>query len=171
MKNNLLEQIILYVIVVCVALVIATLARISAVAIGFDGFTTFMVFLITLAILIVVYLSIHAFLQGLMLPWIGKGLSKIPYFRKKIKSMPTTEEIPESTTEQEPVFSLDDIRSEQLQNKSKQQQEKLNIALGYTRKAFAPYVSDEHVELLCGNVKIYIDKLGTVKFQPVKSRN
>jgi hypothetical protein len=154
-----------------VALVIATLARISATAMGFDSFTTFIVFIIAFAILVVVYLSIHAFLQGLMLPWIGKGLSKIPYFRRKIKSTPNTDEVSEIITEQEPVLSLDDIRSEQLQNKAKQQEEKLNIALDYTRKTFAPYVSDEHVELLCGNVKIYADKLGLENLQPIKINN
>jgi hypothetical protein len=106
-----------------------------------------------------------------MLPWIGKGLSKIPYFRRKIKSTLTTEEIPESITEQEPVPSLDDIRSEQLQNKAKQQEEKLNIALDYTRKTFAPYVSNGYVELLCGNVKIYADKLGLENLQPIKINN
>lgn len=168
MKNNLLEQIILYIIVVCVALVIATLARISATAMGFDSFTTFMVFIVAFAILVVVYLSIHVFLQGLMLPWIGKGLSKIPYFLRKIKSTPATSEIPENITEQEPIPSLDDIRSEQLQNKAKQQEEKLNIALDYTRKAFAPYVFDEHIGLLCNNVKIYVDKLGLETLRPVK---
>jgi len=85
MKNNILEYIILYAIVACVALIIATLARISATAMGFDSFTTFMVFVIVLAIQVVVYLSIHIFLQELMLPWIGKWLSKIPYFRKRME--------------------------------------------------------------------------------------
>lgn len=80
-----LEYIILYVIVACVALVIATLARMSAVLMGFDSFTAFMVFIIVLVILAIVYLSIHVVLQNLMLPWIGKGLAKIPYFRKKIE--------------------------------------------------------------------------------------
>jgi hypothetical protein len=168
MKNNILEQIILYIIVVCVALVIATLARISAAAMGFDGFTTFMVFIITFAILVVVYLSIHAFLQGLMLSCIEKRLSKIPYFRRKIKSIPVTNEIPKNIIEQEPVLSLDDIRNKQLQNKTKQQKEKLNIALDYTRKTFAPYVSDEQIELLCENIQLYVDKLGLETLQPVK---
>ena len=83
MKNNLLEYIILYVIVACVVLIIATLARLSATAMGFDSFTAFMVFIVVIAIQVVIYLSIHVFLQGLMLPWIGKGLSKIPYLKKE----------------------------------------------------------------------------------------
>jgi len=112
MKNNLLEHIILYILATCVALIIATLARISASSMGFDGFTTFMVFVVTLGIAVIVYLSIHVVLQELMLPWIGKGLSKIPYFQNRVKSTQTFDSI----TEQ---LSLEDIRNEQLLNKTK----------------------------------------------------
>ncbi len=168
MKNNILEYIILYVMVACAALVIATLARIFAASMGFDSFTTFMVFIIVLAILVVVYLSIHVVLQNLMLPWIGKGLSKIPYFRNKIKATASIDETLENITEQEPAPSLDDIRNEQLQNKAIEQEEKLSIALDYTRKSFALYVSDEHVGLLCNNVKVYANNLSLETLQPVK---
>jgi hypothetical protein len=77
MKNGLLQYIILYVLVACVALVIATLARMFAALMGFDSFSAFIVFIVVLGIEAVVYLSIHVILQELMLPWIGKGLSKI----------------------------------------------------------------------------------------------
>ena len=169
MKNNLLEHIILYVIVACVALIIATLARLSATAMGFDSFTVFMVFIVVIAIQVVIYLSIHVFLQGLMLPWIGKGLSKIPYFKNKMKVNPTPTSVRTDETTIEP--SLEDIRKEQQQNKIREQEEKLNIALDYTRKTFALYVSDEEIEILCGNIKIYIDKLGTDNLQSIKTKD
>lgn len=157
MKNNLLEYIILYVIVACVVLIIATLARLSATAMGFDSFTAFMVFIVVIAIQVVIYLSIHVFLQGLMLPWIGKRLYKIPYFKNKMKVNPTPTSIRTDKTTVEP--SLEDIRKEQQQNKIREQEEKLKIALDYTRKTFALYVSDEEIETLCGNLKIYVDPL------------
>jgi hypothetical protein len=166
MKSSLLQYIILYVLVACVALAIATLARMFATSMGFDGFTTFMVFIVVLGIEAIVYLSIHVILQELMLPWIGEGLSKIPYFRNKMNSVSPTNKIAESITEQ---LSLEDIRNEQLQNRAKEQEEKLNIALDYTRKMFAPYVSDEHIELLCNNLKIYADKLNLETLQPIKT--
>ena len=152
MKNNLLEHIILYVIVASVALIIATLARISATAMGFDSFTNFMVFIIALAIQVVVYLSIHVFLQGLMLPWIGKGLSKIPCFKNKMeKNMePTPVGTNETIIEQS---SLKDIRKEQQLTRIKEQEKKLNTAISYTKKIFAPYVSDEEIEILCVTVR------------------
>jgi hypothetical protein len=169
MKNNFLQYIILYVLVASVALVIATLVRIFATSIGFDSFTVFMVFIVALAIQLVAYLSIHVFLQELMLPWIGRGLSKIPYLRNKVKSTVPTKEVPESTTKQEPILSLDDIRNEQLQNKAKEEEEQLNVALDYTRKTFSTYVSDEHIELLSNNVKIYADKLSWEPLRPIKT--
>lgn len=170
MKNNLLEHIILYVIVACVALIIATLARLSATAMGFDSFTAFMVFIVVIAIEVVIYLSIHVFLQGLMLPWIGKGLSKIPYFKNKMKVNPTPTSVRTDETTIEPP-SLEDIRKEKRLNKIREQEEKLNIALDYTRKTFALYVSDEEIEILCRNLKIYVDRLGTDNLRSIKTKD
>ena len=191
-QNNLLQYIILYVIVACVALAIATLARIFTVAIGFDGFTGFMVFIVALAIQVVVYLSIHVFLQNMMLPWIGKWLSQIPYFRKKIENrqIPIIEaeesiaEIAAEETvikeqiieeEEKEIFpdmpeqpSLEDIRREQLQNRNQKQEEEQNIALDYTRRSFVLYLSDKHLNLLCRNVLICINNQDTDGLQPVK---
>jgi hypothetical protein len=84
-QNSLLQYIILYAIVACVALAIAALARMFTVSVGFDSFTAFIVFVVALAVQVVAYLSIHVVLQNMMLPWIGNGLAKIPYFRKKIE--------------------------------------------------------------------------------------
>ena len=176
MKNNILEYIILYVIVACVALVIATLARMSAVLMGFDGFTVFMVFIIVLVILAIVYLSIHVVLQNLMLPWIGKGLAKIPYFRKKIEERQDSQIAVEPQIEEketvidlsESDVSLDDIRNEQQQNIAKEQEEVLNIALDYTRKSFALYLSDEDLDVLCQNVRAYMNRLDESVLKPVK---
>jgi hypothetical protein len=107
--------------------------------------------------------------------WLAKGEGihgllrmspKIPYFKNRMKSVPPSNEITESITE---PFSLEDIRKEQLQNRKKEQEDILNIALGYTRKTFAPYVSDEQVELLCNNLKIYADKLSLEALHPIKT--
>lgn len=168
MKNNILEYIILYVMVACAALVIATLARIFVASMGFDGFTTFMVFTIVLAVLVAVYLSIHVVLQNLMLPWIERLLMKIPYFKNKKKNLPPANEVPETITKQSILPSLEDIRKEQLQNKAKEQEESLNIALEYTRKTFAPYVSDKDIEILLGNVQAYANKLSLENLRPIK---
>lgn len=176
MKNNILEYIILYVIVACAALVIATLARIFAVSMGFDAFTVFIVFIVVLAIQVIVYLSIHVVLQNLMLPWIGSGLAKIPYFRKKIEQRqvppiivePQIEEISTKTDILESNVSLEDIRNEQQQNIVKEQEDLLSVALDYTRKSFALYLYDEDLDILCRNVRAYMDKLEEKELKPVK---
>ncbi len=165
MKNNRLEYIILYVLVASASLIIATLARLSAVSLGVDNFTAFIVFIVVLCIEVAIYLSIHVVLQGLMLPWIARQLLKVPYFKNKIKSTPPIDKIANQTTEPP---SLADIRNEQLQNKAKEREEKLNIALNYTRKTFAPYISDEQIEFLCVNLQLYADKLNLEKLHSIK---
>jgi hypothetical protein len=194
-QNSLLQYIILYVIVACVALAIAALARMFTVSVGFDGFTAFIVFIVALAVQVAVYLSIHVVLQNTMLPWIGEWLSKIPYFRKKIESRQVSdteepievgvEEIVEENVvqeeEQEEVEiesdvlpptpeqpSLEDIRKEQLQNRTREQEEKQNIVLNYTRKSFALYLSDEHLDILCRNVLLYIANANMDELKSVK---
>ncbi|MDH6304203.1 hypothetical protein M2459_000931 [Parabacteroides sp. PF5-5] len=176
MKNNILEYIILYVIVACAAVVIATLARIFAVSMGFDSFTAFIVFLVVLAIQVIVYLSIHVVLQNLMLPWIGNGLAKISYFRKKIEQRQVLPVAVESPVEEkdaetdmtESTVSLEDIRNEQQQNIVKEQEEILNVALDYTRKSFALYLSDEDLDILCRNIRAYMNRLDEKELKPVK---
>ena len=176
MKNNILEYIILYVIVSCVVLAIAALARMFTISVGFDDFTAFIVFIVALAVQVVVYLSIHVVLQNTMLPWIGKGLAKIPYFKKKIEQRqalpvfvePQVEEKDTETDMSVSDVSLEDIRNEQQQNITKEQEKILNIALDYTRKSFALYLSDEDLEILCRNVRAYMNKLEERELKPVK---
>jgi len=153
MKNNLLEHIILYMIVACVGLVVATLSRISATSMGADNFTAFMVFLIVLAIALIFYLSIHVILEKLMLPWIGKRLSKLPYFKKRIKAKP----IPNPIIEQKPI-GKDQIRSEHLQVEMEKFSTALVIAYEYTQKTFAPYLSNFDITRLCSYITFYADK-------------
>jgi hypothetical protein len=167
-QNSLLQYIILYVIVACVAVAIATLARIFTVSIGFDGFTAFMVFIVVLAIQVVVYLSIHVVLQNTMLPWIGEWLSKTPYFRKKIENRQVPTIMEKGLLDTPEQTSVEDIRNEQRQNRTKEQEDKLNIALSYTRKSFALYLSDEHLDVLCRNLQIYINELDVKELKPVK---
>lgn len=176
-QNSLLQYIILYVIVACVALAIAALARMFTVSMGFDGFTAFIVFIIAMAIQAVVYLSIHVALQNIMLPWIGNGLAKIPYFRKKIEQRQVPQIVIDPQQIEEKKFeidipesdvSLDDIRNEQQKNIAKEQEEMLNIALDYTRKSFALYLSDDDLDILCRNISAYMDKLEEKELKPVK---
>ncbi|KAA6310935.1 hypothetical protein EZS27_037848 [termite gut metagenome] len=146
MKNSVLQYIILYAIVACVALALATLARISAASMGFDSFTAFMVFIITLGIEIIVYLSIHVILQEWMLPWIGKGLSKLPYFRNRIKESKA------------PIVDNEQIRAEHSQSKVQDWNNAKTIATQYTQTIFAPYLVGSEVIRLCNYIDLYAER-------------
>ncbi|MDR3046024.1 MAG: hypothetical protein LBU51_00205 [Bacteroidales bacterium] len=152
-KSSVLQYIILYATVACVALLLATLARISASSMGFDNFTTFMVFIIVLSIETIVYLSIHVILQELMLPCIGKGLSKIPYLKKRAKANP----IPIPVIEQKEI-NKEQIRNEHLQSEIEKFNTALEIAHEYTQKTFAPYLSDSEINRLCSYITLSVER-------------
>lgn len=153
MKKNLLELIILYSIVTCVSFAIATLSRIIAITMGADSFTAFMVFLIVLLIITIIYLSIHVILKKLLLPWIGKMLSKLPYFKNKTIKKPT----PNLIIEQKSI-DKNQIRSEHLQVVLEKFSTALEIAHEYTQKTFAPYLSNTDINRLCSYITIYAEK-------------
>lgn len=175
-QNSLLQYIILYVIVACVALAIAALTRILTISVEFDSFTAFIVFIVVLAVQVVVYLSIHVVLQNMMLPWIGNGLAKIPYFRKKIEQRQVSQIVADPQIEEKEDeidipksdISLEDIRNEQQKNIAKEQEDILNVALDYTRKSFALYLLDEDFDILCWNIRAYMDKLDEKELKPVR---
>jgi septum formation topological specificity factor MinE len=73
----------------------------------------------------------------------------------------TQPDVPEHT-------SLEDIRNEQRQNRIKEQEDRLNIVLNYTRKSFALDLSDEHLEVLCRNLQVYINELDVKELNSVK---
>jgi hypothetical protein len=140
--------------VACVALVVATLARLSALSLGADSFTAFVVFIIVLLVLSVVYLSIRLVIQNLMLPWIEKGLSKIPIFKNKIKTTSN-------------LLKLDEIRIEDANKINK----KLECAITYTQITFASYVTDEEILRLCEYIRLYADKQNLNNIKPLKINN
>lgn len=160
MKENLSEHIILNGIMISISLVLAILARATALSLGSDTFTAFIIFIITLGILLTIYLSIRAFLKGFIFPLISNGLYKFSFIRNKIGNIPSpiieNEEYLQIDNYTQP---LDIIRKEQQQNKNTQKEENIKEGLIYTQKTFALHLSDSDLEILCKNVRIYIDRL------------
>jgi hypothetical protein len=151
MKSNFLEYIILYLLVACVALIVATLARISAISFGADGFTAFVVFVIALSVCAAIYLSIRVFLQELMLPWIEKGLNKIPFFRDKKKTA-------SNPLDMEEIRNTDAVEKEKM----------LAFAQQYTQKTFASFAADEDVLRLCDYIGLFANKQNLNGLKPIK---
>lgn len=156
MKNNTLELIILYALVTCVALIIATVARFFADSMGFDSFTSFMVFIIILVVEIIVYLSINVFVRAWMVPWIGKGLAKIPHFRKRIV----------------PIADNTQIRAEHSLSKVQEWENTKAIAIQYAKETFAPYLADDsEITRLCDYIILYTEKKDLSSLTPIKGVN
>jgi len=220
MKNNRLDYIVLYLIVACFILTIAASARLFALKEGFDGFSLFIIFTVAIAIQVIVYISIHSFMDRMLLPIIGKLLSKIPFIRRRIEKRDSVydaeyveyeedetsnvtpikrEELPEKPTlltiaenadslqeneediEEQTVEelkeeidtipttqSIEELRQEQLQKRALEQEEQINTAIEYTRKAFVLYVTEADIEILIQNLHIYINNMDMKELKPIK---
>jgi hypothetical protein len=86
-----------------------------------------------------------------MLPWIGKGLSKLPYFRNRIKVSPT----PVVGKEE---INRNQIRKEHLQTEFQKQNNVKTIATQYIQTTFAPYLTDSDIIRLCGYIELYAER-------------
>jgi hypothetical protein len=123
-----------------------------------------MIFIITLGIEIIVYLSIHVILQEWMLPWIGRGLSKLPYFRNRIKasSLPVVEK---------EEINRNQIRKEYLQAEFQKRSNAKTIAIQYTQTTFAPYLADSDIIRLCDYINLYAERKEFRSLSPIKEEN
>jgi hypothetical protein len=133
----------------------ATLARIFFVSLGLDSFTANMSFFITLGVAAIIYFSIQAILQGVMLPFIGKLLIKIPYFRKQQAEPTHIEEKPKPKSNESSHIDFEEIRRKQQMLDEKREMEHVSLALDYTKQMFASYAKDSQIDILCNNIVLY----------------
>lgn len=120
MKNNRLDYIVLYLIVACFILAIAAIVRLFALKEGFDGFSLFIIFVVAVAIQVIVYISIHSFMNRMLLPVIGKRLSKIPFIRRRIEERDGVYEYDAEYVEyeEEDISDVTPIKREELPEKT-----------------------------------------------------
>ena len=217
MKNNRLDHLILYVVVACFILTIAAIVRLFALKEGFDGFSLFIIFIVAVVIQAIVYISIHSFVDRMLLPIVGKMLLKIPFIRRRIEERDgvydaecveyeekeasdvapvkpaqlalfenteslqeneeelkenieeqAVEELEEETDTVLPTQSIEELRQEQLQKRVLEQEEQINTAIAYTRKAFVLYATGADIEVLIQNLHIYINKLDLKELKSIK---
>ena len=172
------EYIVIYLSVLVVCVVVGALARISFIGKGGDEYTANIVFWSITALSILFYAIIILFLDVIIV-----GFRKI--FRKKNNSTNSTvdfiqtknhenitigqkkiidyntanqliedskENIADQTMER---VNLESIRKTQLQQKQQIENEKLQVAVDYTRNQFALYLKDEDLDALCDAVNLY----------------
>lgn len=143
-------------IILCTAMGIAALAilfRYLFIELGFDSFSANIVFIIVFVIGLVVFVTYLEFIQKLA----------IRLFKKKppLPEEPVHIEEVESIEDTRP--NLDSIREEHQQKEQQRKEKLLEDAIQYTRKTFAPYATDENINLLCNYVTDYYNGISFYK--------
>lgn len=129
--------------------------RLIVIGAGSDEFTANTVFWAVTAFGLIVYAVLNLLIDGLFTATLRK------FFPKKAQTK--TSEMPPLITE-----SLEEIRAEQKRKADDKKRIKREYAVQYTRKEFAPYVSDGDLELLCRYVELYADQLPISDIQPIR---
>ena len=159
MDKKYFEYIALYLLVIIASVVIAAVARISVLGIGADEFTANTVFWVIIGLGISVYCLLTLFIQGFL------DIVRNFFFPKKEQ-----EQVEDPIVElNSKSLDIDTIRVEKQQEKDKDAEDKLAVAIRYTQKTFALYISDEDVKRLCKYVELYSQKANiTNHYWPIK---
>ncbi|MBW8332170.1 MAG: hypothetical protein K0M40_09135 [Prolixibacteraceae bacterium] len=172
MEDKNLENIILYLIVGFAGGVFATIARLFTIMLGFDAFTANVCFFLAITVSILVYLSIHMVLRNLLIPWIGKIIVLIPFFRHNPKAKKITgTQSPDNKAEPQAELrstSVDEIRkAHQLAEETKQDKTRATAIL-YTQTIFAPFILDQDLNRLCHYIDLYSERKELDQITPIK---
>jgi len=172
MEDKNLENIILYLIVGLAGGVFATIARLFTLMMGFDAFTANVCFFLAIVVALSVYLSIHMVLRNLLIPWIGKIIVLIPFFRRNFKAKELTE-IQSLDTKSEPqtefsLSNLEEIRKVYQLEEERKLDETRATAILYTQTIFAPFILDQDLNRLCHYIELYSERKELVQITPIK---
>ena len=182
MKKKIVDIILKYVTVFFGCVVVGAFARIAFMQSGGDDYTGNIAFWVVTSLLFISYLGIVFFFHEIL-----ERINAIRASKKIIKQSKVTQENndlepkedslkprPEILTANEksasateamssqevnvPEVDFEEIRTQQQILLDKKKQDKLDIALDYTRKKFALYTNDEDLIILCEAVKIYSEQ-------------
>ncbi|MFI3277794.1 MAG: hypothetical protein SNH28_03240 [Rikenellaceae bacterium] len=146
MNKNLEANIIFYACSTFVALFFAVICRLHILPLGGDNFTNNTLFVAYfIGVMVLATLIKIAFTD--ILEIIFKPKEKSP----KVESA----EIQADVTE--PLVNIEQIRQERIASTNKLKSEKLQIALDYAQREFAPYVTDENLKRLMDNIELYAE--------------
>ena len=172
MEDKNLENIILYLIVGFAGGVFATIARLFTLMMGFDAFTANVCFFLAIVVALSVYLSIHMVLRNLLIPWIGKIIVRIPFFRRNFKAKELTENQSLDTKYEPqiefPLSNLEEIRKVYQLEEDRKQDETRATAILYTQTIFAPFILDQDLNRLCQYIDLYSERKELGQIDPIK---
>ena len=160
MDKKYFEYIALYLLVIIASVVIAAVARISTLGIGADEFTANTVFWVVAGLGISAYCLLTLFIQGFL------DIIRNFFFPKKEQEQVEVEE-PIVVSEQKSM-DMGAIRMEKQQEMEKDAEDKLAIAIQYTKKTFALYASDEDIKRLCEYVELYSQGIDITNIIPIR---
>lgn len=185
MSSKYSENIVMYLVLSALILIFSGFVRYIFISLGLDEFTANIAFIVAIILGVSIYDTGMKLLQGLY-SIIIKNISK----RKKMKQNKMEQEGVEKVNiikednsqalkkdnsefqEKHPnvitdIEEIQKIREQKQQEKNIVVQEKLKIAIGYTKKEFSPYTSVENLEILCENIKIYAEKGNFENIKPI----
>lgn len=172
MEDKNLENIILYLIVGFAGGVFATIARLFTLMMGFDAFTANVCFFLAIVVALSVYLSIHMVLRSLLIPWIGKIIVLIPFFRRNFKAKELTENQSLDTKSEPqtefPLSNLEEIRKVYQLEEERKQDDTRATAILYTQTIFAPFILDQDLNRLCQYIDLYSERKELGQIVPIK---
>jgi hypothetical protein len=168
-KKEFLTQ---HLLVLCAMSIIGALVRNEAMQYGVDTFCCNLTFVISTTILMVVYLHALDSIVRLLAPWFKHIFCNTVNNteRKRLSSIAINET---NTYDEGEELNLEDVtfvyadeasscitsyeqlRQEALEDKAKKEKVLLNSAIDYTRRTFAAYMKEEHLNQLCDNIAIF----------------
>ncbi|MDV2444481.1 hypothetical protein CMV00_11865 [Elizabethkingia anophelis] len=163
MKIKYFENILVYVSVLIVCFIIGGFARLTSIEKGADEYTAKVFFWVCTGFGIIFFAILSLFLDSIT-RWLLRRLpnkTKFELVEKQetdpndIHTVNSTENLKISV---ENIADTNVVRNIQHQKKVRQDQEKLQIALNYTKHQFALYISDKDLDLLCNAVASYSKK-------------
>ena len=161
-----------HLLVLCAMSIIGALVRNEAMQYGVDTFSCNLTFVISTTILMVVYLHALDSIVRLLAPWFKHIFCNTVNNteRKRLSSIAINET---NTYDEGEELNLEDVtfvyadeasscitsyeqlRQEALEDKAKKEKVLLNSAIDYTRRTFAAYMKEEHLNQLCDNIAIF----------------
>ena len=136
-----------HLLVLCAMSIIGALVRNAAMKYGIDGFSCNLAFCITITILMVVYVHVSDGINRWLVPLLDKHIDK------DIRLEDVTFEYAEDIS---PTYSdYETLRLEALEKKAKKEKNLLDAAIHYTRKTFAAYMKEEHLNQLCEYITLF----------------
>ena len=162
-----------HLLVLCAMSIIGAFVRNAAMKYGIDGFSCNLVFGITTTILMVIYVHVSDGINRWLVPLLDKHIFyKLADNTGDYYIPPTNIEEPTDEVDGEDI-SLEDVtfvyaedtclaysdyevlRQEALEKKAKKEKNLLDAAIHYTRKTFAAYMKEEHLNQLCEYITLF----------------